>query len=203
MYEEMQWKLSPMNAANNVNGVGAVARTDVYTLDKHGGLLAVQEALTRKIVTELNGFDNLFFEICNEPYFGGVTIPWQHRIADVIVETERGLPARHLIAQNIANNSAKVVNPHPCGVDLQLPLRDAARHRRPELRARQGHRRRRDRVSRHRPMRRTAPKRGTSSSPAAGCTTISTTRLSPVTKTARSSIRRRSPAAATARFAAR
>ena len=52
----------------------------------------MQEALTRKIVTELNGFDNLFFEICNEAYFGGVTIPWQHHIADVIVETERGLP---------------------------------------------------------------------------------------------------------------
>ena len=104
MYEEMQWTLSPMNAANNVNGVGAVARTDVYTLDKHGGLLAVQEALTRKLVTELNGFDNLFFEICNEPYFGGVTIAWQHRIADVIVETERALPAKHLIAQNIANS---------------------------------------------------------------------------------------------------
>ena len=113
MYEEMQWTLSPMNAANNVNGVGAVGRTDVYTLDKHGGLLAVQETLTRKIVTELNGFDNLFFEICNEPYFGGVTIPWQHRIADVIVETERGLPRKHLIAQNIANGSATIVNPHP------------------------------------------------------------------------------------------
>jgi hypothetical protein len=73
----------------------------------------VQEALTRKLVTELNGFDNLFFEICNEPYFGGVTIPWQHHIADVIVETERSLPARHLIAQNIANNSARITNPHP------------------------------------------------------------------------------------------
>lgn len=113
MYEDMQWKLSPMNAANNVNGLGGVVRTDVYTLDKHGGLLAVQEALTRKIVTELNGFDNVFFEICNEPYFGGVTVPWQHHIADVIVETERGLPARHLIAQNIANKSAKIANPHP------------------------------------------------------------------------------------------
>jgi hypothetical protein len=113
MYEEMQWTLSPMNAANNVNGVGGVARTDIYTLDKHGGLLAVQEALTRKLVTELNGFGNLFFEICNEPYFGGVTIPWQHHIADVIVETERGLRAKHLIAQNIANSSAKIGNPHP------------------------------------------------------------------------------------------
>lgn len=113
MYEEMQWKLSPMNAANNINGPGTVPRTSVYTLDQHGGLLAVQEALTRKLVTELNGFDNVFFEICNEPYFGGVTIPWQHHIADVIVETERGLPQKHLIAQNIANNSAKIEDPHP------------------------------------------------------------------------------------------
>jgi len=113
MYEDLQWKLSPMNAANNVNGLGAVARTDVYTLDRHGGLLDVQVALTRKVVAELNGFDNLFVEICNEPYFGGVTLPWQHHIADVIVETERGLPVKHLIAQNIANNSAHIVNPHP------------------------------------------------------------------------------------------
>ena len=113
MYEDMQWKLSPMNAANNVNGVGTVARTDVYTLDRHGGLLAVQESLTRKLVTELNGFANLFFEICNEPYFGGVTLAWQHRIADVIVDTERGLPVKHLIAQNIANKSARIENPHP------------------------------------------------------------------------------------------
>ena len=102
-----------MNTANNVNGVGAVGRNDVYTLDKEPALLAVQEALTRKLVTELNGFDNLFFEIANEPYFGGVTMPWQHRIADVIVETERTLPMKHLIAQNIANKSATIADPHP------------------------------------------------------------------------------------------
>ena len=113
MYEEVQWSLSPMNGANNVNGVGGVGRNEVYTLDKEPALLAVQEGLTRKLVTELNGFDNLFFEIANEPYFGGVTMAWQHRIADVIVETERALPAKHLIAQNIANKSAKIADPHP------------------------------------------------------------------------------------------
>jgi hypothetical protein len=113
MYEEVQWSLSPMNAANNVNGAGAVGRNDVYTLDKDRALLAVQEALTRKLVTELNAFDNLFFEIANEPYFGGITLAWQHRIADVIVETERALPSKHLIAQNIANKSAKIADPHP------------------------------------------------------------------------------------------
>lgn len=113
MYEDKQWNLSPMNAQNNVNGFGAIGRDDVHTLDKNGGLLAVQEALTRKLVTELNSFDNLLLEICNEPYFGGVTMAWQHRIADVMVETERSLPKKHLITQNIANNQAKIENPHP------------------------------------------------------------------------------------------
>jgi PA14 domain-containing protein len=112
-YEESQWKLSPQNAINNINGIGTVGRTNVYTLDKHGGLLAVHEAMVRKIVTELNGFDNLYYELCNEPYFGGVTIEWQHHIADVIVEAEKNLPNKHLISQNIANGKAKIEKPHP------------------------------------------------------------------------------------------
>ncbi len=41
--------------------------------------------MTKKIVTELNEFDNLYYEICNEPYFGGVTMDWQHRIVETIV----------------------------------------------------------------------------------------------------------------------
>lgn len=112
-YEDSMWRLSPMNAANNVNSVGSVSRTNVYTLDRHGGLLAVQEAMVRKIVTELRDFDNLYYEICNEPYFGGVTLAWQHHIAEVIAETERGLGVRHLISQNVANDKAKVTDPHP------------------------------------------------------------------------------------------
>lgn len=112
-YEESQWQLSPQNAANNINDLGAVSRTNVYTLDKHGGLLAIHEALVRKVVAELKDFDNLMYEICNEPYFGGVTLAWQHRIADVIVETEKDFPNKHLITQNIANGKAKIENPHP------------------------------------------------------------------------------------------
>ncbi|HWH71988.1 MAG TPA: DUF6298 domain-containing protein, partial [Candidatus Sulfotelmatobacter sp.] len=112
-YEESMWAISPMNAANNINGVGQVARTNVYTLDKNGGLRAVQEAMVRKIVTELKGYDNVYYEICNEPYFGGVTLAWQRHIADVITETEQRLGLRHLISQNIANDKARVENPHP------------------------------------------------------------------------------------------
>ena len=112
-YDESQWKISPQNAANNVNGIGQVARTNVYTMDKHGGLLPVQEAMVRKVVAELKNFNNLYYEICNEPYFGGVTLEWQHHIADVIVQAEKSFPKPHLISQNIANDKAKVVNPHP------------------------------------------------------------------------------------------
>jgi hypothetical protein len=117
MYDDSQWKLSPMNAANNVNGVGGVRRTDVYTLEASGGLLAVQERLVRKIVAELRDCDNLYYEICNEPYFGGVSDAWQERIAGVLLDAEKELPARHLIARNIANKSARVDRPYP-GVSI-------------------------------------------------------------------------------------
>lgn len=112
-YEESQWSLSPQNAANNINNVGNVARTNVYTLDKHGGLLGIHEQMTRKIVTELNQFDNLYYEICNEPYFGGVTLEWQHHIAEVIAEAEKNLPKKHLISRNVANGSRKISQTHP------------------------------------------------------------------------------------------
>jgi hypothetical protein len=73
----------------------------------------VQEATTRKIVRELKDFDNLYYEVANEPYFGGITMEWQHRIVDVIVDEEKEFPAKHLISQNIANGRAKVEKPHP------------------------------------------------------------------------------------------
>jgi len=112
-YDESQWKISPMNAANNVNGVGKVPRNDVYTLDKNGGLLAVHEAMVKKIVAELSEFDNLYYEVCNEPYFGGVTMDWQRRIVDTIVAAEKLLANKHLISMNIANGAAKIERPHP------------------------------------------------------------------------------------------
>lgn len=112
-YEDTLWLLSPMHPRNNINNIPAMSRTDVYTLDRNGPLLERQKKLVRKIVTELNEYDNLIFEICNEPYFGGVTMVWQHSIADVISETEKTLPKKHLISQNIANGYSVIRNPHP------------------------------------------------------------------------------------------
>ncbi len=112
MYNDKLWEINPMKAANNVNGVGKGGRLDVYNL-KDRELTDLQEALVRKIVGELRNYDNLYYEICNEPYFGGVTKEWNDRIAAVVADAEKGLPARHLIAQNISNGSAKVKDPNP------------------------------------------------------------------------------------------
>ncbi|OHB70674.1 MAG: hypothetical protein A2V70_06120 [Planctomycetes bacterium RBG_13_63_9] len=106
-YEDAMWNLSPMKAENNVNGIGKANRTDVYTL-KHKDLLAVHEAVTRKIVGELEDFDNVYYEVCNEPYFGGVSGQWQDRIIAAIVDAEASFVHKHLIAQNIANGSKKI-----------------------------------------------------------------------------------------------
>ncbi len=113
MYDDSQWNISPMNIRNNVNGIGNVRKTNVYTLDGEKELLQTQEALVRKIASEVNKYDNFYFEICNEPYFGGVTQNWQERITDVIVETEKNLAKQHLISVNVANGTAVVNDPHP------------------------------------------------------------------------------------------
>lgn len=112
LYDEDLWAVSPFRAANNVNGVGDCRRDEVFTL-KHPDLLKRQLAFVAKAVEELNEFDNLYYEICNEPYFGGVTLDWQARIAEAIVAAEKSSPKKHLIAQNIANNSQEIRSPDP------------------------------------------------------------------------------------------
>lgn len=102
-YGDEQWVLSPLHAGNNINGVGDVERTDVYTLERSGALFEIQLEFVDKIVRELNPFDNLYWEICNEPYFGGVTLEWQYTIAETIAQIEAALPNRHLISRNVAN----------------------------------------------------------------------------------------------------
>lgn len=123
------WEMSPMYKDNTVSPVDRVARAHVYTLS-NGNLLAYQEKLVRKIVSALNGFDNVTYEIINEPYAmfpdtaapvnpyllnwrevwqnrvdlaPARTLAWEKKIAAVVVDEESHLPNRHLIAQNFCN----------------------------------------------------------------------------------------------------
>jgi hypothetical protein len=110
------WVLSPLNAANNINGTGKGTWQRYLTLDDPE-LVERQDALLRKTLVELNRFDNVYYEICDEPYFTGATPEetrlWQWHLIDTFVETEKSLAKKHLIAVNFANGSMLVKDPHP------------------------------------------------------------------------------------------
>jgi len=59
----------------------------------------------------------LYYEVCNEAYFGGVAMDWQYRIVDTIVDAEKSFPHQHLISMNIGNGRKKVEQAHP-GVSI-------------------------------------------------------------------------------------
>jgi hypothetical protein len=114
--DDGNWSLHPLNAINNVNGTGRGEWHRYCTLDD-AALVARQEAVVSKIVTELNPFDNVIYEICDEPYLGGAspaeTEAWQNRMLDHLDAVRRKLPNRQLVAVNPANLYAKVEQVHP------------------------------------------------------------------------------------------
>jgi len=129
-YDEAQWQVSALNPANNVNATSAVDWKKVHTLE-NGNILMHQERYARKLVREANPFDNVIFEVQNEPwsdrpvladavnpylrppardtYPNSVDLPdelsmaWQARAVEWITDEESSLPNRHLVAQNYCN----------------------------------------------------------------------------------------------------
>jgi len=126
-YGDIQWDLSVFNSANNVNGTDAIDRKKINTLE-NGNILSYQERYVRKLVREVNRFDNVIFEIENEPFSDrpevervvnpylfppsrnqfpntievadDASLAWQARVAQWIISEEATLPNKHLIAQN-------------------------------------------------------------------------------------------------------
>jgi hypothetical protein len=114
-YDTLQWKLSPLHYKNNINNVEAILdQKEVLSL-RHPGILKIQEEMVRKILTVCNGFDNLYYEVCNEPYFGDLQAldSWEEHMTGIIAKEENMLPHKHLISQNIQNGSFKIETPNP------------------------------------------------------------------------------------------
>lgn len=65
-YQKEIWELNPLHAANNINGLPEIEWTDYNTL-LHPEVFEWQAAHCQKIVEELNGYANIFLEVCNEP----------------------------------------------------------------------------------------------------------------------------------------
>lgn len=118
-YDALQWKISPLYIANNINNIGNTLNHNEILALTHPEILEVMEKMTRKIIAELKNFDNLYYEICNEPYFGDTAALklWQKQMTDVVIDAEKKFKNKHLISQNVANKHSLVENPHP-GVSI-------------------------------------------------------------------------------------
>ena len=68
-------------------------------------LVRYQDAYVRKITQEVNRFDNVILEICDEPGHIGTGFdlagPWISHLVDVVRNTERNLPKQHLLGQEV------------------------------------------------------------------------------------------------------
>jgi hypothetical protein len=97
------WPISPLYYENNIQGVGKVGFRDTQTL-KDPQLVEREAAYVRKLVQEVNPYDNVILEICDEPAnFTPLNEagPWVARMLHVAYDAEDGLPKRHLIAQEV------------------------------------------------------------------------------------------------------
>lgn len=98
------WPISPLYYENNIQGEGKCAWRDAQSL-KHADLVRREADYVRKITEEVNAFDNVILEICDEPASIGTGIalagPWVGHLMDAAANTERNLSKKHMIAQEV------------------------------------------------------------------------------------------------------
>jgi hypothetical protein len=110
-YSPDVWALNPLNAKNNINNVEEIAWPE-YLSQRHPKLHAYQLAHLTRIVEETNRYENIIYEICNEPGGNvagtnpqGANYPscdevnaWLESMIATLRQIEADLPNQHLIA---------------------------------------------------------------------------------------------------------
>jgi len=106
---------------NNIQNVDSNEAEDCglfSTIDsRNQAVIRYQKAYIRKIATELNEYDNLIFDICDEPSLQGlpdgsiinlpdsIVVPWVNAMKEVFLQAEELLPKKHLLGQTVQNLS--------------------------------------------------------------------------------------------------
>ena len=106
-YSDSVWSLNPLHPANNVNlDAEKPIRWQDYLSGRSEELLHWQEAHARYIIEQTNQYDNIIYEICNEPgAFRSGDLPgadevnaWQSRMIELVRSVEKDKSDQHLIA---------------------------------------------------------------------------------------------------------
>lgn len=91
------YEISPFNSFNNVNGIDGDPDEDGVALEVHQlavpEITKIQKAYVKRVLEELNGFDNLLYEIGNEIHASSTN--WQYDMIRFIKDYEKGLPKQH------------------------------------------------------------------------------------------------------------
>ncbi len=120
MYE-VCWPLMAMYHENNIQCVGKYEAKDcgLFTSFSPQNLdvIRYQKAYIEKLTTELNEFDNVIFDICDEPSLQGrpdgsciflpdsAVIPWIKAMKDAFLNAEKNLPKKHILGQTVQSLS--------------------------------------------------------------------------------------------------
>jgi len=108
-YGKDSWSNHPMNAANNINGVEGDKNGDGKGIEIHQlakkRVTQVQEAYLRWLVTGLNEFDNLLYEVSNETHTSSTE--WQYHIIRTVKQIEAVLPKQHPVGMTFQASKGK------------------------------------------------------------------------------------------------
>ena len=115
------WPLMAMYHENNIQNVGQYESKDcgLFTSsdDRNRPVMKYQKAYIQKIVSELNAYDNVIYDICDEPSLQGladgsivvnpdsIIAPWIIEMKDAFIQAEKSLPKKHLLGQTVQNLS--------------------------------------------------------------------------------------------------
>ena len=105
-YGDPVWRLNPLHALNNVNGLPSCPGPEYMSM-RHPARFERQRAHVRRIVEETRRYDNVIYEICNEPGgrasaaegpMVGEVNEWLDALIAVVREADHTGEKRHLIA---------------------------------------------------------------------------------------------------------
>jgi len=115
------WPLMPFYHANNIQGVGSyeAAECGLFTTcnSRNQDVLRYQRAYVAKIAAELNSYDNVIYDLCDEPTLQGRpdgsiltlperdVIPWLQALKDAFLAAEASLPRKHVLGQTVQSMS--------------------------------------------------------------------------------------------------
>jgi hypothetical protein len=129
MYND-SWPLNALFYENNIQNIGKynAESCGLFTTNdpRNQDVIVRQKTYISKIAEELNEFDNLIYDICDEPSLQGVpgggvlfmpdslVIPWIKEMKNAFLLAEKKLPKKHLLGQTVQSLSPDFSNEDWC-----------------------------------------------------------------------------------------